>query len=189
MNRCPWCLKEQIYIDYHDNEWGIPKYDDRVLFEALLLDGAQAGLSWITILKKRENYRAAFENFDPIKIASFDENKIKLLLSNQGIVRNRLKITSFINNSKVYLNNFRENGSFTEFLWSFVGNKPIINHFETMSEVPAKTDISDTISNKLKKLGFSFVGSTICYAFMQAVGMVNDHLLECYNHNIITKNL
>ncbi|HOV13314.1 MAG TPA: DNA-3-methyladenine glycosylase I [Spirochaetota bacterium] len=185
MERCPWCLKEQIYIDYHDNEWGIPRYDDKTLFEALLLDGAQAGLSWITILKKRENYRSAFDNFDPEKIANYNDKKITELLNNQGIVRNRLKINSFINNSKAYLRLIEKNGSLSKILWQFVNNKPIKNSWELMSQVPTKTKESDEMSKALKDAGFNFVGSTICYAFMQAVGMVNDHLASCYRYKEI----
>ncbi|HPO49048.1 MAG TPA: DNA-3-methyladenine glycosylase I [Spirochaetota bacterium] len=182
MERCPWCIKEQIYIDYHDKEWGVPKFDDKTLFEALLLDGAQAGLSWITILKKRENYRDCFDNFDATKIAYYDENKIISLLNNPGIIRNKLKIKSFIDNSKAYLNLLEKNGSFSDYLWQFVNHKTVVNNWESMKEVPTRSYESDQMALTLKENGFSFVGTTICYAFMQAVGMINDHLVTCFRH-------
>jgi DNA-3-methyladenine glycosylase I len=184
--RCGWVQdKEKIYIDYHDNEWGIPLHDDRKLFEFLILDGMQAGLSWITILKKRENFRRAFDNFDAKKIVKYDAKKINELLSDKGIIRNKLKINSVIENAKAYLKLKEEFGSFDEYLWNFVGGKPIINTWKTIKEVPAETDESRKMSKDLKKRGFKFVGPTICYAFMQAAGMVNDHTTDCFRHKEI----
>ncbi len=180
MNRCGWVNQDPLYIDYHDHEWGVPVYDDRLLFEYLNLEGAQAGLSWYTILKKRENYRKAFDHFDPNIIISYDEKKIEELLQNEGIVRNKLKINAVISNAKAFLKVVEEFGSFSAYIWSFVDGKPIIHHFKDLSEVPATTDISDRLSKDLKKRGFKFVGSTICYAFMQATGMVNDHVESCF---------
>ncbi|WP_040209346.1 DNA-3-methyladenine glycosylase I [Neobacillus jeddahensis] len=179
MNRCGWVNQDPLYINYHDQEWGVPVYDDRLLFEYLNLEGAQAGLSWYTILKKRENYRIAFDHFDVEKIIHYKEEKIEELLHNEGIVRNKLKVNAVITNAKAYLRVVEEFGSFHTYIWSFVGGKPIQNHFKSMSEVPATTEISDQLSKDLKKRGFKFVGSTICYAFMQAVGMVNDHIVTC----------
>lgn len=183
MNRCGWVNEDPLYIDYHDQEWGVPVHDDRLLFEYLILEGAQAGLSWYTILKKRENYRVAFDHFEPEIIAFYDDKKIEELLSNEGIVRNRLKIQSAITNARAYLKIADEFGSFSNYIWSFVDGKPIQNHFENLKDVPATTDISDKLSKDLKKRGFKFIGSTICYAFMQAVGMVNDHLVTCHCYN------
>ncbi|MGC5327941.1 DNA-3-methyladenine glycosylase I [Brevibacillus sp. SYSU BS000544] len=179
MNRCGWVNQDPLYIDYHDHEWGVPVYDDRLLFEYLNLEGAQAGLSWYTILKKRENYRKAFDNFEPEKIIQYGEEKIEELLGNEGIVRNRLKIHAVVSNAHAYMKVVEEFGSFHTYIWSFVGGEPVINHFTSMSEVPASTEISDKLSKDLKKRGFKFVGTTICYAFMQAVGMVNDHIVSC----------
>ena len=178
-NRCSWCGDLPIYVDYHDNEWGRPERDDRKLFEKLCLDGAQAGLSWITILKKKENYQKAFDNFDPEKMALYDDKKIEELMQNAGIVRNRLKIHAFITNAKVYLEIMRY-GSFSKMLWDYVDNKPIVGHLKKIEDIPATTPLSDKISKDLKKMGFKFVGSTIIYAFMQATGMVNDHLTDCF---------
>ena len=181
--RCAWCgTTDQLYIDYHDQEWGVPIYDDRLLFAKLILDGAQAGLSWITILRKRENYWAAFDQFDPQMIARYDDEKIGELLQNPGIVRNKLKVRSAVKNARGFLKIEEEVGSFSDFLWDFVGGSPIHNSWKTMSEVPAETAESLAMSKALKKYGFSFVGPTICYAFMQAVGMVNDHTIECFRH-------
>ncbi|MBT2658158.1 DNA-3-methyladenine glycosylase I [Bacillus sp. ISL-18] len=177
--RCSWVNQDPLYIDYHDHEWGVPVYDDRLLFEYLNLEGAQAGLSWYTILKKRNNYRQAFDYFDPKKIIHYDENKVAELLQNEGIVRNKLKINAVITNAKAFFKVVDEFGSFQAYIWSFVDEKPIQNHFKEISEVPATTEISDHLSKDLKKRGFKFVGSTICYAFMQAVGMVNDHVTTC----------
>ncbi len=176
--RCDWA-KNEIAILYHDAEWGVPNHDDRKLFEFLILEGAQAGLSWDTILRKRENYRAAFDEFDYKKIALYDEKKKAELLQNEGIIRNRLKIKSAIQNANAFLNVQKEFGSFDKYIWNFVGGKPIVNNWKNMSEVPASTTISDAISKDLKKRGFNFVGSTIMYAFMQACGLVNDHLTNC----------
>lgn len=179
MNRCGWVTNEQIYLDYHDNEWGVPVFDNETLFEMLMLEGQQAGLSWITILKRRETYREAFDGFNPHLIHTYDEEKIQELLQNKGIIRYRLKIEAIIKNAKAYLQ-MKENGEdFSTFLWSFVGGTPMQNKWESLQEVPAKTEISDQMSKALKKKGFSFVGSTICYAFMQATGMANDHVTNC----------
>ncbi len=180
--RCAWCGDDPLYVRYHDNEWGVPVYDDQLLFAKLILDGAQAGLSWITILRKRDNYWQAFDNFDPEKMARYDEAKIEELLQNPGIVRNRLKVQAAVKNARGYLAIREERGSFSDFLWGFVGGSPRINQWQTMSEVPAKTPESEAMSKALKKYGFNFVGPTICYAFMQAVGMVNDHTTDCFRH-------
>ena len=180
--RCEWCGKIPIYVKYHDEEWGVPVHDDNKLFEMLILEGAQAGLSWLTVLKKRENYRKAFDNFNPEIIADYNQEKIDELLNNKGIIRNRLKITSAIKNAKVFLSIQKEFGSFDKYIWSFVNGKPIINKFKTLKEIPVRTEISDLLSKDLKKRGCNFVGSTICYAFMQAVGMVNDHTTNCFCH-------
>ena len=178
--RCSWCGDLPIYVDYHDNEWGRPVRDDNKLFEMLILEGAQAGLSWLTILKKRENYRAAFDNFDPMKVALYDDAKIQELLSNVGIVRNKLKINSAVVNAKVVLRIQEEHGSFDNFLWNYVDNKPIVNHFIKIEDFVTTSPVSDKISKDLKKRGCKFVGSTIIYAFMQAAGMVNDHFVNCF---------
>ncbi|NNE67132.1 MAG: DNA-3-methyladenine glycosylase I [Pyrinomonadaceae bacterium] len=177
--RCEWATNE-LAIGYHDKEWGVPLHDDQRLFEFLILEGAQAGLSWDTILAKRENYRKAFDSFDPQKVAGYGEKKFKELLGNAGIVRNKLKVRSATRNAKAFLNVVEEFGSFDKYIWSFVGGKPIVNEFKSLKEVPASTDISDEMSKDLKKRGFNFVGSTICYAFMQATGMVNDHVTGCF---------
>lgn len=179
MKRCGWVNEDPLYLHYHDTEWGVPVHDDRLLFEYLNLEGAQAGLSWYTILKKRENYRKAFDNFDAEKIIHYDEKKIEELLQNEGIVRNRLKVNAVIANAKAFLKVVEEFGTFDRYIWSFVDGKPILNHFKELKDVPATTTISEKLSKDLKKRGFKFVGSTICYAFMQAVGMVNDHLVSC----------
>jgi DNA-3-methyladenine glycosylase I len=179
--RCPWAQGEQ-YVAYHDEEWGVPVHDDRLLFEMLILEGAQAGLSWATILKKRENYRRAFDNFDAERIARYDRRKRDSLMQDAGIVRNRLKIDSTIDNAKAILAVREEFGSFDAYVWQFVNGVPIQNTRRSMADVPAKTAESDALSKDLKKRGFRFVGSTICYAFMQAVGMVNDHLVDCFRH-------
>ena len=179
-NRCAWVTDEPLYIAYHDNEWGVPSYDDRHLFEMLCLEGAQAGLSWWTILQKRENYREAFDHFDAEKIAQYDEAKFEALMQNKGIVRNRLKIRSVISNAEAFLTIQKRHGSFAKYIWSFVNGKPIVNDWETIFDVPTTTPISDAMSEQLKKDGFKFIGSTICYSFMQAVGMVNDHTLNCH---------
>lgn len=185
--RCQWAGDwsdiDDIMVRYHDEEWGIPKRDDRRLFEDLVLDGAQAGLSWMTILRKRESYREAFEGFDPARVAAYDEAKIEVLLGNPGIIRNRQKINSAIKNAKAFLKVQEEFGSFDAYIWGFVDGKPIQNSWQTMSELPAKTELSEAISKDLKKRGFSFVGPTITYAFMQAVGIVNDHTVDCFRYN------
>ncbi|MEM7208737.1 MAG: DNA-3-methyladenine glycosylase I [Pseudomonadota bacterium] len=178
--RCGWCGDSEIYQKYHDEEWGVPEYNADKLFEMLNLEGAQAGLSWITILKKRENYREAFDNFDAKKIARYNEKKRQLLLQNPGIVRNKLKVNAFIVNAQLFLEMEKNGESFSEYLWSFVGGQPIVNHRRVLSDVPATTGESDAMSKSLKKRGFKFVGSTICYAFMQACGMVNDHTHDCF---------
>ena len=181
MLRCPWATSEPA-IAYHDEEWGVPVHDDRMLFEFLILEGAQAGLSWMTILKKRENYRKAFDGFRAENIAHYDARKVKRLLHDEGIVRNRLKIAATIQNAKAFLAVRKEFGDFDAYLWGFVGGKPIQNRWRTMGDVPARTAESDAMSHDLLRRGFKFVGSTICYALMQATGMVNDHLVTCPRH-------
>lgn len=178
--RCAWAGNDQLYREYHDYEWGVPVHDDRLLFEFLTLEGAQAGLSWITVLRKRESYRAAFSGFDPAVVACFDEAKQAELLLNPGIVRNRLKVASTISNARAFLQVQEQFGSFDTYLWRFVDGSPIQNAWRTISEVPASTPLSDALSRDLKKRGFRFVGITICYALMQAVGMVNDHTTDCF---------
>jgi DNA-3-methyladenine glycosylase I len=178
--RCIWCLKDDLYKNYHDEEWGTPLHDDQKLFELLCLEGAQAGLSWYTILKKRENYRKAFDNFDANKMAKYNAVKIEKLLQDEGIVRNRLKVNAFVTNAQAYLSIKKEYGSFDKYIWQFVDGKPIINNVKGMGDVVAKTAVSDAMSRDLLKKGFKFVGSTICYAFMQASGMVNDHANDCW---------
>jgi DNA-3-methyladenine glycosylase I len=180
--RCTWCAGNDLQTAYHDREWGVPVHDDRKLFEFLVLEGAQAGLSWDTILKKRENYRRAFAGFDPRKVARFDRARRAALMKNPGIVRNRLKIESAVTNAQAFLAVQREFGSFDRYIWRFVGGKPLRNRRRTMKDVPASTSESDAMSRDLKQRGFRFVGSTICYAFMQATGMVDDHLVSCYRH-------
>jgi DNA-3-methyladenine glycosylase I len=180
--RCAWAQYDPLYAEYHDNEWGNPLHDDQKLFEMLILEGFQAGLSWITILRKRENFRMAFDNFNVEKIASYDKKKINLLLNDEGIIRNRLKIEAAIKNSSAFLKIKDEFGTFDRYIWQFVNHIPIKNKYRRMSEIPAKTAISDAMSKDLKRRGFSFVGSTICYAFMQATGMVNDHIYGCWKY-------
>lgn len=187
--RCPWAKEDPLIIEYHDKEWGIPVHDDNLLFEFLVLEGAQAGLSWITVLKKRENYRKAFDNFDPTKIAHYNEKKIEELMDNPGIIRNRRKITSAVANAKAVLEIQREFGSFDSYIWQFVGGKPIQNKWKTMTDVPSFTVESQEMSKDLKKRGFKFVGPTICYAFMQAVGMVNDHIKDCFRYSEIENRI
>jgi len=183
--RCPWA-RNDLYIRYHDAEWGVPVHDDRLLFEFLILEGAQAGLSWETILKKRDNYRTAFDHFDPAVVARYGQRKRKSLLANEGIVRNRLKIESAIENARVFLAVQNELGTFDKYIWQFVGHEPKQNTWKSFKQVPAKTAESDAMSKDLRRRGFKFVGSTICYAFMQAVGMVNDHLVECFRHALVS---
>jgi len=185
--RCTWAGNDALYCAYHDYEWGIPLHDDRALLEFLILEGAQAGLSWITILKKRAAYRIAFDNFDAESIARYDENKIESLLQDTGIVRNRLKVQSAVTNAQKFLAVQKEFGSFDAFIWKFVDGVPQLNTWRSLAEIPANTPQSDAMSNELKKRGFKFVGSTICYAFMQATGMVNDHTVDCYRYLEIRK--
>lgn len=184
--RCGWA-KNDLSISYHDTEWGVPCRDDGKLFEFLILEGAQAGLSWDTVLRKRENYRAAFDNFDAEKVARYDALKVESLLQNEGIIRNRLKIASAIQNAQSYLKITDEFGSFDAYIWRFVDGKPFKNSWKNLSEIPAKTEISDRMSKDLKKRGFNFVGSTICYSFMQAVGLVNDHDFQCFRYREVGK--
>ncbi|HEX5101146.1 MAG TPA: DNA-3-methyladenine glycosylase I [Polyangiaceae bacterium] len=180
--RCWWPGTDALYIDYHDREWGVPVHDDRRLFEFIVLEGAQAGLSWITILRKREAYRAAFDAFDPEKVARYDARRVERLLKNEGIVRNRLKVESAVKNARAYLEVQEEFGSFAKYQWGFVDGRPVVNRFKDKKQIPPRTPLSDAISKDLKRRGFSFVGSTIVYAHMQAVGMVNDHVVSCFRH-------
>ena len=181
MERCSWVkLDEPIYVKYHDEEWGVPVYDDRKLFEMLCLEGAQAGLSWLTILKRREGYLAAFDQFDAEKIVQYDEEKLEALRNDERIIRNRLKIKSVVTNAESFLAIQKQYGSFSNYIWSFVDGKPLLNSWESFAQVPITTEISDRMSKQLKKDGFKFVGSTICYSYMQAVGMVNDHTTNCH---------
>jgi len=180
--RCEWAGNDPLYVSYHDEEWGVPVHDDRTLFEFLILEGAQAGLSWITILKKREAYRKAFSGFDPVKVARFRKERIERLLQDPGIVRNRLKVESAVSNAKAFLKIQKEFGTFDAYMWQFTGGKSIQNRFRSMREIPAHTAESDAMSKDLKKRGFKFVGSTICYANMQATGMVNDHTVDCFRY-------
>ena len=182
-HRCSWCHGDELYREYHDNEWGTPCKDDGVLFEFLMLEGVQAGLSWITVLHRREHYRKVFDGFDPRKIAEYGSEKVEELLNDPGIIRNKLKVNSAIRNAKVYLRVQEKYGSFSEFIWSFVDGEPIQNHVKAMSDIPASTEISERMSKALKKEGFNFVGPTICYAFMQATGMVNDHITSCHRYS------
>lgn len=182
-NRCAWVSTDPLYMDYHDNEWSIPVHDDRKLFEMLLLEGAQAGLSWLTILKRRENYRRAYDEFDPEKIAAWNDEKIERLLRDPGIIRNRLKVEAARTNARAFLQVVNEFGNFDKFIWSFVRGKPIMNRWRKLSEIPITTPESADMSREMKKRGFKFVGPTICYAFMQAVGMVNDHTADCFLYN------
>lgn len=178
--RCSWCLKDELYKNYHDTEWGVPLHDDQRLFEMICLEGAQAGLSWYTILNKRENYRKAFDNFDAKKISKYTDKKVEALLLDAGIVRNRLKLNTFVSNAKAFLAIQKEFGSFDQYIWQFVGGTTIKNNPRTTKDLPAKTTESDAMSKDLLKRGFKFVGSTICYAFMQATGMVDDHIADCW---------
>jgi DNA-3-methyladenine glycosylase I len=182
VQRCDWCGEHPLYVQYHDRDWGEPVHDDRLLFEFLILEGAQAGLSWLTILKKRAHYCRVYDGFEPAIVATYDDRKVAALLDDAGIVRNRLKVASSISNAQAYLAVQAEFGSFDRYIWQFVEGVPIQNRFKTMQDIPATTPLSDAISKDLKRRGFRFVGSTICYAFMQAVGMVNDHLTTCYRH-------
>lgn len=181
-NRCTWCGTDPLYIQYHDEEWGTPLYDEDRLFEFLILETFQAGLSWITVLRKRENFREAFDQFDYRKIARYDDAKVQELLQNAGIIRNRAKIMATIANAQAFLEVQKLEGSFSSYIWNFVGGKPLDNQFEKMADIPAKTELSDQISKDLKKRGFKFVGSTVIYAHMQATGMVNDHTVDCFRY-------
>lgn len=187
INRCGWSISDPLMIDYHDNEWGVPVHDDRKHFEMIVLDGAQAGLSWQTVLKKREAYRQAFDNFDFRKVARYDDKKVNELLNNPGIIRNRLKVSSAIKNANAFLEVRGEFGTFDKYIWQFVGGSPMHNAWKSLIELPAKTSESDAMSKDMKKRGFNFVGSTICYAYMQAAGMVNDHTVECFRHKEIRR--
>lgn len=181
-NRCAWAGEDPLYQEYHDEEWGVVQHDEATLFEMLILEGMQAGLSWITILRKRENYREAFDQFDINKILQYDEDKINELVQNEGIVRHRKKIESVVNNAKAFLKVQETYGSFDTFIWKYVNNTPIKNHYQSIHEVPANTPLSDQISKDLKKIGFKFVGTTIIYAYMQAIGMVEDHTIDCFRY-------
>lgn len=188
MKRCGWATDDPLYVRYHDLEWGVPLHDDAKLFEMLLLEGVQAGLSWLTVLKRRENYRIAYDGFDPKKIAAWDSEKIEQLLADPGIIRNRLKIEAARGNARAFLQITAEFKSFDAFIWSFVGGKPILNRWREMGQIPATSPESETMGKELKRRGFKFVGSTICYAFMQAVGMVNDHVTDCFRYEDVQKN-
>ncbi len=181
--RCSWPGNDPLYIDYHDNEWGVPIYDDQALFEFLILETFQAGLSWITVLRKRDNFRKAFDDFDYKKVASYDERKFDELIQDAGIIRNKLKIRAAISNARAFMEVQKEFGSFSEYIWEFTHGKPIKNNFRSLSELPPNTLLSDTISKDLKKRGFKFVGTTVVYAHMQATGMVNDHVVDCFRYN------
>lgn len=185
MNRCPWCGTTEIYVKYHDNEWGVPVHDDKKLFEFLVLEAAQAGLSWITVLNKRENYRIAYDDFDALTVAKYNEAKVEELMKNPGIIRNRRKIEASITNAKLFLKLQEEFGSFDKYLWNFVNNVSITNHWESILEVPAVSELSDRVSRDLKKRGFKFVGSTIIYSYLQAIGIINDHLVSCFRYQEI----
>jgi DNA-3-methyladenine glycosylase I len=185
--RCEWAGSDPLYMEYHDNEWGVPVHDDRKIFEMLVLEGAQAGLNWLTVLRKRENYRKAFDNFDPRKVAKYDSEKFQELLANEGIIRNKLKIHSAIQNARAFLEVQKEFGSFDAYIWQFVGGKPIRNSWKSLSELPAQTAEAEAMSKDLKRRGFSFVGPTICYAHMQATGMVNDHVVTCFRYKEVER--
>lgn len=189
MNRCQWCLNDDIYKKYHDTEWGVPIHDDQKHFEFLVLESAQAGLSWLTILKRRNNYKLAYDNFDPLKVANYNEEKINELMHNDGIIKNRRKIESSINNAKMFLKIVDLFGSFDSYIWRFVDGNPIINKWHNLNEVPAKTSLSDKISKDMKIRGFKFIGSTIIYSHMQAVGIVNDHVMSCFRYNEIINGI
>ena len=185
MNRCTWPGDDPLYISYHDEEWGVPLHDENRLFEFLVLDGAQAGLSWLTILRKRENYRILFDEFDPVKVAAYENDKIEALMINPGIIRNRLKILGAIQNAKAFLRIRDEFGSFNSYIWRFVDGKPLINKWQSVKHIPSKTDTSIAMSKEMTGKGFKFVGPTICYAFMQAAGLVNDHTIDCFRYSEI----
>ncbi len=182
MERCPWCLGNDLYLSYHDEEWGVPVHDDRRHFEFLVLEGVQAGLSWLTVLRKREAYRRLYDGFDPVTVATYGDEKLEQLLGDSGIVRNAAKIKSSVNNARRFLEVQREFGSFDEFLWRFVDHRPVVNRWESLPEIPASTPLSDEVSKELKRRGFTFVGSTIVYSHLQAAGLVNDHLVSCFRY-------
>ena len=186
--RCPWCLKFEQYIQYHDEEWGVPVHDDRVHFEFLILEGAQAGLSWSTILKKREGYRKNFAEFDPIKVSRFTEKRIAKILQDPAIIRNKLKVNAAVNNAKRFLEIQKEFGTFDKYIWGFVNHTPVVNKWKTLKQIPATTKQSDALSKDLSKRGFKFVGSTVIYAHMQACGLVNDHLVDCWRYKEVLKH-
>ncbi|SCZ81476.1 DNA-3-methyladenine glycosylase I [Acidaminobacter hydrogenoformans] len=187
MSRCPWCLSDPIYIDYHDHEWGVPVYDDRVHFEFLVLESAQAGLSWLTILRKRDHYRRLYEGFDPVKVAAFGPEKVEAMLQDPGIVRNRKKIEASITNARIFLEIQHEFGSFSNYLWRFVDGRPLIHYPKTLEEVPCENSVSDAISRDLKSRGMKFLGTKIIYAHLQATGLINDHLVSCSRHEIVQR--
>ena len=187
MTRCSWCENNELYVKYHDEEWGVPVHEDKKHFEFLILEVAQAGLNWLIVLRKRENYRKAYDNFDPVKIAKYDDKKINQLMNDPGIIRNQRKIEASVNNAKRFLDIQERFGSFDSYIWSFVDNKPVINSWRSDSEIPSTTELSDMISNDLKKRGFKFIGSTIIYAHMQAIGIVNDHIVNCFRYDQLIK--
>lgn len=187
LKRCPWCLSDPLYIEYHDREWGVPVHDDRTWFEFLILEGAQAGLNWLLLLKKRENYRQAYDQFDFNKVTTYSEKKIARLLTDPGIIRNRAKINASVSNARAFIKIREEFGSFDNYIWPFVGNKPRRNRWRSIEQLPARTELSDALSKDLIRRGFKFVGSTIIYAHMQATGMVNDHLIGCFRYNKLGK--
>ncbi|MGD9568335.1 MAG: DNA-3-methyladenine glycosylase I [Sedimentibacter sp.] len=182
MNRCSWCGNDELYVKYHDEEWGVPVHDDKKHFEFLVLESAQAGLNWLTVLRKRENYRKAYDDFDVDKVSKYDDSKVKELLQNAGIIRNKMKIEASINNAIHFIEIQKEFGSFDKYIWSFVHNIPVVNHWNVLSEVPATSELSDNVSRDLKKRGFKFLGTTIIYAHLQATGIINDHLTSCFRH-------
>lgn len=183
MNRCPWCQKDDLYVKYHDEEWGVPVHDDKKHFEFLVLESAQAGLNWLTVLKKRENYKIAYDNFEVNKVSQYDDIKIEELMKNIGLIRNKMKIEASINNAKRFIEIQKEFGSFDKYIWSFVNNDVVVNYWKDISEVPATSEISDKVSKDLKSRGFKFLGSTIIYAHLQATGLINDHLISCFRHD------
>ena len=187
VKRCTWCGDDPLYIKYHDTEWGVPVYNDRKLFEKIILEGAQAGLSWITVLKKRAHYRKVFDKFNPEIIARYNKRKIESLLKDPGIIRNRLKVEGTVKNARAFLELREKEGKFKDFIWNFVDGEPIINKWKTLKQLPATTEISQTMSKELKKRGFTFVGPTICYSFMQSMGLINDHTTDCFRHKEINK--
>lgn len=183
IHRCPWCLGKEDYVKYHDEEWGVPVWDDNKQFEFLVLESAQAGLSWYTVLRKRENYREAYRQFDPQQVARFGEQDIAAMLQNAGLIRNRAKLEASVNNARIFLELQARHGSFSNYIWSFVDGKPVINHFREMKDLPASTPVSDKLARDLKQKGFKFLGTTVVYAHMQATGLVNDHIISCFRHS------